>query len=117
MQPTDEMLVCVQREWNGWQTAEVLLRDLQNVHWFQPDRAPRPLVHGYVSCTCITAGQLPHNCDGTAAPHTLLVCVLKCHSAPSVYEEIARRASASVLSCTLIASLSNHERPEHRSGH
>jgi hypothetical protein len=92
MQPADEMFVCVQREWNGWQTAEVLLKDLQNIHWFQPDHAPRPMVHGYVSCSCITAGTLPHNCDHTQGPHTLLVCVLKSHSAPSVYAEIARRA-------------------------
>ena len=92
MQPADEMPVFVQREWDGWQTAEVQLRDLQNIHWFQPARAPRPLLHGYVSCSSITGGALPHNCDQTKGPHTLLVCVLKCHSAPSVYEEMARRA-------------------------
>src|SRR5262245_21569137 len=93
MQPADEMLVCVQREWNGWQTAEVLLKDLHNIHWYQPDHAPRPMVHAHVSCSCITNGALPHNCDPAQGPHTLLVCVLKCHSAPSVYEEIARRAN------------------------
>jgi hypothetical protein len=91
MQPAEEMLVCVQREWDGWQTAEVLLRDLQHIHWFRPNGAPRPLVHGYVSCSSITGGTLPHNCD-QQGPHTLLVCVLKCHIAPSVYEEVTRRA-------------------------
>jgi hypothetical protein len=46
MQPTDEMPVRVHREWDGWQTAEVRLCDLQKIHRFQPHGAPRPLVHG-----------------------------------------------------------------------
>ena len=82
MQTTDDMLVCVQREWDGWQTAEIRLADLQNIHWFQPQRAPRPLVHGYVSCSSIAAGDIPHNCDPSQGPHTVLVCVLKKHSVP-----------------------------------
>jgi hypothetical protein len=92
MHTIDETSVCVQREWDGWQTAEVRLGDLQNLHWFQPNRAPRPLAHGYVSCASITVGDIPHNCSCTQGPHTLLVCVLKRHSLPSVYAEIARRA-------------------------
>ena len=55
----------VQSEWNGWRTAGVKMSDLHEVHWFQPTGAPRPLVHGYVSCASITAGELPHNCTGT----------------------------------------------------
>jgi len=89
---TDDTLVCVQREWNAWQTTEVRLSDLYGLHWFQPDHAPRPLVHGYVSCASYGAAALPHNCERTAGPHALRVCVLKRHSAPSVYAEIARRA-------------------------
>ncbi|MCA1562671.1 MAG: hypothetical protein LC804_21195 [Acidobacteria bacterium] len=89
----DDLLVCVQREWDGWQTAEVRLGKLQSIHWFQPHRAPRPLLHGYVSCASITTGQIPHNCERTGGPHRLLVCVLKRHNAPSVYAEIARRAA------------------------
>jgi hypothetical protein len=93
--PTEnDMLICVQREWDGWRTAEVRLGDLQNIHWHQPGRAPRPLLHGYISCASITAGEIPHDCERTAGPHRLLVCVLKRHSAPSVYAEIARRADA-----------------------
>ena len=88
----EETLVCVQREWNGWQTAEVRLSDLHNIHWFQPDHAPRPLVHGYVSCASFGADALPHNCERSAGPHTLLVCVIKHHIAPSIYAEVARRA-------------------------
>jgi len=92
--PTDHILVRVQREWNGWQKGEVRLGDLQNIHWLQPERAHRPLLHAYISCASIIAGEIPHNCERTKGPHTLLVCVLKRHSTPSVYAEIARRAVA-----------------------
>jgi hypothetical protein len=92
MHNTDDILVCVQSEWDGWQTAEVRLGDLQNVHWFQPERARMPFLHGYISCATITIGEIPHNCERTKGPHTLRVCVLKRHNAPSVYAEIARRA-------------------------
>jgi hypothetical protein len=92
MQAAAEMIVWVQREWDGWQTAEVRLRDLQDIHWSQPDRAPRPLLHGYVSCASIRSGALPHDCERTDGPHTLRVCILKRHSPPSVYAEIVRRA-------------------------
>ena len=91
---SDEMLVCVQREWDGWRTTYVRLGDLQNIHWFQPQRAPRPLVHGYISCASMTGGAIPHTCEPTEGSHTLLVCILKKHSTPSVYAEVARRADA-----------------------
>jgi len=93
MQAVDDVLVRVQREWNGWQTAEVRLGDLENIHWLQPPRAPRPLAHAYISCAKITSGVIPHNCEHDEGPHRLLVCVLKKHSIPSVYAEISRRAS------------------------
>ena len=48
MPAQDNPLIRVQSEWNGWRHAEVHLRDLQNVHWFQPGPAPRPLLHGYI---------------------------------------------------------------------
>jgi hypothetical protein len=70
------------------------LSDLQEVHWSQPTGAPRRLVHGYVSCTSIMAGDLPHNCDRTVPPHRLLVCVIKSHTCESVYAELERRANA-----------------------
>src|ERR1051326_4492911 len=88
----DEALINVQREWNGWRTAFVRLRALQNVHWFQPRGAPRPLLHAYGPCTSIVEGELPHDCNRTPAPHRLLVCILKCHSTAVAYAEIARRA-------------------------
>jgi hypothetical protein len=51
------------------------------------------MLHGYVSCANIAAGQLPHDCDGSA-PHRLLVCVIKSHTCAAVYEELERGANA-----------------------
>ena len=82
MQAEDRTLIRVQTEWNGWRSAEVRLNDLHDVHWFQPDRAPRPMIHGYISCASIVDGDIPHDCELTAGPHRLLVC----------YAELARRA-------------------------
>ena len=92
MRAEDENLIRVQCDWDGWRTGEVRLGDLQNVHWFQPSRAPRPLVHCYISCADIVTGDLPHDCSLTEAPHRLFVCVLKSHTVPRAYEELARRA-------------------------
>jgi hypothetical protein len=92
MSPTSESVVCVQGTWDGWKTAEVRLRDIVDLHWHQPVHAPRPLAHGYVLCTDVVGGEIPHRCERSTAPHRLRVCILKRHSAPSVFAEIARRA-------------------------
>jgi hypothetical protein len=92
LQPNDHTVVFVQPEWNGWRTAEIRLGDLQDLHWWQPRGAPRALVHGYISCPGVTSGAIAHDCEGTAAPHRLLVCVLKKHNLPSIYADLARRA-------------------------
>ena len=91
MHARNEPLISIQREWNDWRTAQVPLSALQNVHWFQPSGAPRPLVHGFVSCGDLLTGTIPHECEGTPS-HRLRVCVLKCHTAQDVYADIARRA-------------------------
>ena len=90
-----DTLIVVQREWSGWRTGMVPLGNLKEIRWFQPTGAPRPLIHAYVSCTDIHSGDLQHDCELTSAPHRLLVCVLKSHTAPSVFNELARRASRS----------------------
>ena len=84
----------VQREWNGWRTAVARLIDLEGLHWRQPDGAPRPLVHAHVLCTKVQSENLTHDCDAASAPHRLLVCVLKCHTAPGVFALLSQRASA-----------------------
>ena len=85
-------LVVVQREWNGWRTALASVADLEDVHWLQPAGAPRPLIHAYVPCAKLRSGNIPHDCDRASAPHHLLVCVLKSHTAPDVFEALTRRA-------------------------
>lgn len=97
MQTNQNIVMFVRGEWNGWRTAEVRMRDLEDLHWAQPSGAPRPLLHGYISCARITAGDIPHQCERTAGPHRLLVCVVKRDSPPSVYGEMARRADTQAM--------------------
>jgi hypothetical protein len=92
IQIDDGAKVAVRREWNGWRTTMVRVRDLDNVHWFQPAHAPRPLIHADVSCATFLAGGSPQDCPLTPHPHSLRVCLLKCHTPPGVYEELARHA-------------------------
>jgi len=90
--PTDARLIRVHAHWDDWRNADIRLADLRDVHWLQPARAPHALVHGYISCSSIVSGEIPHDCDRRSAPHQLLVCVLKRHTVPPVYAELARRA-------------------------
>ena len=92
MRTDDDISIRVQSHWNDWCDAQIRLADLHDVHWLQQPRAPRSLVHGYISCSQIVAGDLPHGCDPSSAPHRLRVCILKRHTIPAVYEELARRA-------------------------
>jgi len=84
--------VVVQREWNGWRTATARMTELEDLHWYHPEGAPRPLLHGYVSCRALTHGVLQHDCDGMT-PHWLLVCVLKCHTAAPVFDNLVALAA------------------------
>lgn len=92
MGPYDDALIRVQLDWNGWRNATIRVGDLDDIHWFQPVRAPRALLHGYVSCACLAAGESLHDCDQASAPHRLHVCVLKRHTIPAVYAVLTRRA-------------------------
>lgn len=85
-------LIRVQAEWNGWRSATIRVRDLDDVHWLRPVGAPRAVLHGYVSCTCLVAGDSLHECERTSLPHRLRVCILKRHTIPAVYADLARRA-------------------------
>ena len=88
----DELLITVHGDWRGWRSASIRLSDLRNVHWFQPQQAPRPLLHGYISCSDIVEGEIEHRCSQTRRPHRLRVCVLKRHALPSAYAMLARQA-------------------------
>jgi len=101
------MMVPVRCAWNAWQTVEVRLDDLQNVHWYQPQGAPRPMLHAYVDCTK-TGGRIAHDCRTTPAPHRLLVCVLKRQATPPAYSALVGRAAhASASSLTPQAAASS----------
>lgn len=95
---TDETLIPVQREWDGWRLAEVRFKDLQDVHWFQPPGAPRPLLHGWVSPSTVVSGDLVEQ-PGGQPPDRLLVCVIKCHTAAPIYTALAARADQAKPSC------------------
>ena|SRR6476660_9041560 len=87
-------LVVVQRAWSEWRTALVHVTDLEDVHWFRPAGAVRPLIHGYVWCDRVVSGRLSHDCTKSPCPHRVLVCLLKSHTTGSVFEELSRRANA-----------------------
>jgi hypothetical protein len=86
-------LVVVQPEWNGWRTAVARMVDLEDIHWFQPKGAIRPLIHAYVRCTTLLSGDIPHECSSTGIPHRLHVCILKRHTSTWVFEMLSRLAS------------------------
>jgi hypothetical protein len=92
MQTETDVVIRVHREWAGWQSAEIRLRDLEDVHWYQPAGAPHALIHGFVSSAMLTSGDLsgPTNPPSTAV--RTLVCVLKRHCTPTTFAELARRA-------------------------
>ncbi|MFL6280904.1 MAG: hypothetical protein ACJ731_12390 [Vicinamibacterales bacterium] len=86
-------LVVVQRAWSEWRTALVRLGDLEDVHWFRPAGAIRPLIHAYVWCDTIVSGRLSHDCNRSPCPHRVLVCLLKSHTSGNVFDELAHRAN------------------------
>jgi hypothetical protein len=90
----DDFPIAVMTDWNDWRSANVRFRDLQDIHWHQPVRAPQPLIHAFVSCADLISGTLPHACDSGTAPHRVHVCVLRTHTIPPVHDELARRADA-----------------------
>lgn len=87
-------LVRVQSDWKDWRTVEVRLRDMTGLHWSQPAGAPHALLHGYIPCTGIVSGELPHSCSESAPPHRLLVCALKRRTPPAIYAVMALQADA-----------------------
>jgi hypothetical protein len=82
---TNDTPIRVHGAWDGWQHAEVRFADLEDVHWLHPHGAPHALIHAYISCGSISAGEIPHDCSPRSAPHRLRICVLKRHATPSAY--------------------------------
>ncbi len=93
MSTVPDLLVVVQREWNGWQKAMTPLSALEDIHWRQPAGAPRPLIHAYVACEALVSGDVPHDCAGAGPGHRLLVCVFKCHTPAEAFQRLVDRAA------------------------
>jgi hypothetical protein len=104
---TAAQAVVVQQDWKGWRKAMVPLSALRDVHWLQPAGAPQPLIHGYISCRDILSGEVTHECSDDE-PHILLVCVIRSHIAPGVFERLSRQAG-STRSAELAGGLHTHE--------
>ena len=85
-------MVVVRREWNGWRTAMVHLSDLEDVYWAQPHGAPRPLIHAHVRDDKIGEGGPARGPEASSS--RVIVCVLKRHTMPCVFQELTRRADA-----------------------
>ena len=87
-----ERLVRVHTTWDGWQSAEVPIDALAEVHWRQPAGAPHPLIHAYLDCRSAVSAGLPHDCpDGTL--HRLLVCIIKRHATASIFDALVDAAA------------------------
>lgn len=85
-------LIRVYDQWNGWHSAEIRIEDFTGVHWFQPPGAPHRMLHGFILCTNLVTGNIPHDCDGGPGSHRLTVCVLKKQTASTAFAELVRRA-------------------------
>jgi hypothetical protein len=88
----DDVAVAVTVDWNDWRSASARLRDLRDVHWFQPTGAPQPVLHGYMSCADVLSGALSHHCDGSSAPHRVRICILKSRNIAETYSLLVRKA-------------------------
>ena len=93
MAPQTGTLIRVYDQWNGWHSAEIRIDDFTGVHWFQPPGAPHRMLHGFIQCTNLVTGTIPHDCDGSSS-HRLMVCVLKKQTASTAFEELVHRADA-----------------------
>lgn len=110
-----DKLISVQLDWCDWHIAMVPLSELSDLHWHQPSRAPQALLHGYVACSSIVSGTIPHDCQSQPAPHRLRVCLLKKHILPAVYSDLSRRANERLLGGTnpsLLTFASGRHAPE-----
>jgi hypothetical protein len=88
-----DQLVVVRAEWNAWRTAHARVSDLVAIHWSQAADVPRPILHATVSCRSLIVGDQLHHCDHTTE-HLLTVCILKCQTAPCIFQELAELADS-----------------------
>ena len=78
----DDALVEVRRQWNDSCVACYWLSDISNLRWSEYSggvraRAPRPFVHGYVSCARAVDGSIVHSCRHGPPRHCIKICITK----------------------------------------
>ena len=91
-------VVVVRRQWNDWRELECRREDITGLHWDQIGggvgaRAPRPFLHGYISCDRIPDGSdFPHSCQHGAGPHRIKVVVVKKDNDRTMFAALAAAA-------------------------
>jgi hypothetical protein len=90
------MKVNVRRQWNDYRIAEVEITDLSYLHWDDTSggvraRAPRPFIHGYISCDSYN-GDLAHSCLHGKGPHLIKVCITKTDNDKQVFAAVKQLA-------------------------
>lgn len=88
---SDDAIVHVRSGWRDWDGAEVRAGDLEDVHWRRPSGAPTRLLHAYLRGSSADGPQEPGS--RTGVPARVLVCILRHDTVPSLYVELADRAS------------------------
>ena len=104
-------LVKVRGGWTDWHSALVPVDALQELHWCQPLGAPRPIMHAYLLCTDVVDGGIPHDCDRSAAPHRLLVCILRHDITPDVHTCLVRRVAVRGAAPSAVQEASSNDPP------
>ena len=89
----------VRRQWNDWRQANVMLTNLEALHWSSISGGvqaltPRPFLHGYIWCNQILEGELPHTCMHGTAPHRIKVCVVKKDNPKEIFEKLLSQLEA-----------------------
>ena len=68
----------------------ISIDDLEDVHWYQPQGAPRPIMHAYVRATRVPR-QLLQDSGLASSPERIRVCILKCHTMAKAYDALLTR--------------------------
>lgn len=91
-------IASVRPGWRDWHVAHVPIVDLSDLHWdhILGDADARPaaaILHGFVRCDSVLAGELPHLALGGPHPHSVRVCILKEDNDRRVFARLALEAA------------------------
>jgi hypothetical protein len=82
--------IYARRQWNHWEVGYVAVSDISGLHWDKVSggfkaTAPRPFIHGYISCAAVR-GTIGHSCLHGEGPHRIKVCVVKKDNSSRIFE-------------------------------